>query len=139
VGVEDLDFLPAQELRELCDSQQAGRGIDSSAEVYFHDFDWRIFEALQERAFAAEASDGYPVAFGIEAASQFNGLSFSAADHERVEKKENPDGYVFGGRISTFGSGLRTQSSWLQKKNLLRADLAIRITGVTFSSKHFIV
>jgi hypothetical protein len=67
VGVEDLDFLPTQELRELCNSQKARGRIDAAAEIYFHDLDRRALEAVEERAFAAEASDGYPVAFGIEA------------------------------------------------------------------------
>src|ERR1700690_3178959 len=58
VGVENLDFVPAQVSRELRDSQQAGGGIDSAAEIHFHDFNGRVFQAVAKAPLAAHAIDG---------------------------------------------------------------------------------
>jgi len=84
----------------------------------------------------AQTPDCDLIAFGIEAPSQFNRLSLSAADHERVEEKENPD---WACAFSGLHFALRTQSNGLQESSMLPTTAAMRITGVIFSSKRFIV
>src|SRR6266702_642506 len=88
--VQDLHpFLP-QQACEFKDRKHARGRINSSPQVNIHNPDRSSTETLEQRTAHPQAAQCDLIMYRIETPSQFHRLCFSAAEHERIEQKEDP-------------------------------------------------